>query len=94
MDICVSRILAKVFLFVSSFIARPISQDINFELLTGHQFEAIHGLGCDTGLLVRSKLNNRVSSIVASVRVFRQLNCVNLAEGREELANVLLSQSC
>ena len=91
MDICVCCILSKVLLFISSFLARPISQNINLELLTGHQLETIHGLGCDASFLVRGKLNNRVSSIVASVRVFGQLNCINLAEGREELANILLS---
>ena len=91
-DICVSCILTKVFLFVSSFLARSISQNIDLELLTSHQFKTIHGLGCDASLLVCGKLNNRMSSVVASVRVFGQLNCVNLAKGREELANVLLSQ--
>ena len=81
MDICVSCIFTKVFLFVSSFLARSISQNIDLELLTSHQFKTIHGLGCDAGLLVCGKLNNRMSSVIASVRVFGQLNGVDLPEG-------------
>lgn len=96
MQVSVGGVLTQVLFLLANglslLVARPVSQDVHFKLLASHQFKAIHALCGQTSFFVRRKLHDRVASVLARVRVFRQFNCINLAEGREELTDVLLGQ--
>ena len=92
MQISVRGVLTEVFLAISALGLGPIRQDVNFELLTVHELEAVHALSSDSCLLVSSELNDGVTAILPSVGVFRQLDRVNRTEWAEELPDVLLGQ--
>ena len=90
-QIGVGCILAEVLFLVTSFLARTIGQDVYLQLLSMHQFEAVHALSCNPGFLVRGKLDYGVAAIFASVGIFGQLDCVNGAKRTEKFSDVLLS---
>ena len=97
MEISVCCVFTKVFFFVAIFtglISWTVLQNVNFELLTFHHFEVVHGLSCHLRFCVMLEFNNRMALIFASVRIFWKLNCINTSEWAEPFSDVLLRQCC
>ena len=96
-EVRVGGVLAQVLFLVASLaicsVFRAVLKDVDFQFLSGHDFEVIHGLGGHFGLGVVGELHDGVSLVLASIWVLGELDRVDAAEGAEPLSDVLLAQS-
>jgi hypothetical protein len=89
---CVLTEVVFLVLILSGSILGAIRENVNPQFLSRYHLEAIH-IGCSQlGMGVLGELHNRVSLILSRVWVLWELNCIDLAESGEPLANVLLGQ--
>ena len=94
MNVGVCRVFSQVFLLILllTFLSWPICQNVYLEFRAFGQVKAVHRLSSDSCLFVARELDDRVTAILARVRIFGQLNRVDLTERLEKLADILLSQ--
>jgi len=96
-NVSVGSIFTQVFLVAShgvssiSLLRIHDNADLQFEAL-GH-LKAVHALHCNFGVTMTPELDNRMTFILSSHLIFRQIDCINEAEWLEELTDFQISKT-
>lgn len=93
MKVSVGCILAQLFINLRVVVVALLGlvcKNVDFELLAGSYFNAVHRLSCFFCMTVFLKFDYGVSLVHAGDKVFREVDGDDVAKGTEELFNLVL----